>query len=929
MSPAARYRYVRQLVMIVIAAVMVLSGSTVSAAAQPTHRHRAVTYYVNAASGNDNGSGTNPGHAWRSLAKVDATTFAPGDRILFHAGQAWTGQLWPKGSGVPGRPISVGRYGPGAKPKIIGGGEVPDAVRLYNQQYWHIASLDVSNERPPADGVTPESNLADLRGIGISGDEGGQLSHFVIDGVDVHDVSGVTKWISDNGWDASKDTGGIVFRGLVADPQHPGAATVFHDIVVENSTIENTSFAGITVKQYTGSDPGAVHTGWGERPHADDTSYTPHTHVVIKNNYITQKDTAFGCDGIYLTDTRGGLIEGNVVAHAGTSGIETYADDGVTVRKNEVYGTTKKAGGADFNGIDADIATTNMLIEQNFVHDNGDGILLCQCRYDFGSVQVRNNVIVNNSRYQVYLHSVRGSTALVDNNTIVTDDSNYLVYGYGSSLNATYKLRNNILYSSRPGAVLTTSPTIEYESNLYGGPDPSVPASDTRPVVGAVLFRGTVSGPYGTATSGPALTRALALELQSGSRGIDDGMVIADNGGHDYAGAALYNDQPDIGAFEYYTPREQGWESISGYLRDQYGAPVGDASIVLSSAGHILQASSQPDGHYRLTHVRFGAPGELTISKADHTTASARVRVTRGDILKHDVILVNTQTVGQVAGRVLDAHAQPIAGATVTISTSATVAATGTTGADGSYDLAGLAPGDDYTITATAIGHLAAQQGSVEVTPGHTTTAPSLLLAPSVADVIVNDTFDNVALGPLADGTDGWQVPSTASANSVSVVATPSESDRSINIDRAVNSGSTSMTKKFDSGLQGLITVEAQVMRDDPEPAKVNWFNFPYLYNLNGDSAVSVALTGGEITAYDGSTAEALVPYTLGTWYDIRLVIDTVNQRFDLYVDNTLMLHDAAFRHSTTAIGSLGFSATSSNYGSGYVNDVKVAYGRL
>ena len=37
--------------------------------------------------------------AWASLSKVDATTFQPGDRILFRDGDSWTGQLWPKGSG--------------------------------------------------------------------------------------------------------------------------------------------------------------------------------------------------------------------------------------------------------------------------------------------------------------------------------------------------------------------------------------------------------------------------------------------------------------------------------------------------------------------------------------------------------------------------------------------------------------------------------------------------------------------------------------------------------------------------------------------------------------------------------------------------------------------------------------------------------------
>src|SRR5947209_7096517 len=105
------------------------------------------TYYVST-SGSDSNSGTSTGSPWRSLAKVNGTTFAPGDRILFQAGGAWTGQLWPKGSGASGSPITIGDYGSGALPSFAGGGAVADTVKLWNQQYWTITDIDVSNNAP-------------------------------------------------------------------------------------------------------------------------------------------------------------------------------------------------------------------------------------------------------------------------------------------------------------------------------------------------------------------------------------------------------------------------------------------------------------------------------------------------------------------------------------------------------------------------------------------------------------------------------------------------------------------------------------------------------------------------------------------------------------------------------------------------------------
>src|ERR1700730_14835390 len=55
-----------------------------------------MTYYVDSTSSSDAQSGTSPEKAWKTLAKLNATTFSPGDRILFRSGGKWTGQLWPK-----------------------------------------------------------------------------------------------------------------------------------------------------------------------------------------------------------------------------------------------------------------------------------------------------------------------------------------------------------------------------------------------------------------------------------------------------------------------------------------------------------------------------------------------------------------------------------------------------------------------------------------------------------------------------------------------------------------------------------------------------------------------------------------------------------------------------------------------------------------
>src|SRR5947208_16534051 len=49
----------------------------------------AATYYVSA-TGNDSASGTSPQAAWKTIARVNAKDFNPGDRVLFQGGKTFT-----------------------------------------------------------------------------------------------------------------------------------------------------------------------------------------------------------------------------------------------------------------------------------------------------------------------------------------------------------------------------------------------------------------------------------------------------------------------------------------------------------------------------------------------------------------------------------------------------------------------------------------------------------------------------------------------------------------------------------------------------------------------------------------------------------------------------------------------------------------------
>ena len=127
-------------------------------------------YYVDCLTGKDTNPGTSENKAWKSLQKVNGVTFKGGDELLFKADGFWTGQLWPKGSGNQNNSIKIDMYGTGAKPIIAGMGKVRDTVKLYNQQYWEINNLEITNDA---------SSEGDRRGILIYASNSSSIKHHI------------------------------------------------------------------------------------------------------------------------------------------------------------------------------------------------------------------------------------------------------------------------------------------------------------------------------------------------------------------------------------------------------------------------------------------------------------------------------------------------------------------------------------------------------------------------------------------------------------------------------------------------------------------------------------------------------------------------------------------------------------------------------
>jgi hypothetical protein len=288
------------------------------------------TYFVSP-SGSDSNSGLSAAEAWQSIGRVNQQLFNPGDSILFQRGGRYAGSLQAQGSGLPDSPIGVGAYGTGALPIIDGTGQ-ECAVRLFNQQYWQIDSLEITGSQ--------------RFGVFVSGDSSYTVLHyFRLTNLVIHGAYGTPRWDS-----------GLVMVAPMGDH------LTFDDVVIDKVIAYDTSL-------WYG-----IHVGFNLN-HSYPTNPPMSTNVTIRN---AQVHDVYG-DGITVAQSQNVLIEKNVayqtgLAPAGISytpnAIWSWQCDQTVVQFNEGYSTHSYS--YDGGVFDIDWGSTNTTIQYNYAH-NADG----------------------------------------------------------------------------------------------------------------------------------------------------------------------------------------------------------------------------------------------------------------------------------------------------------------------------------------------------------------------------------------------------------------------------------------------------------------------------------------------------------------------------------------------------------------------------
>lgn len=471
----------------------------------------AADYHVDSQSGDDAHSGATPLQAWKSLDRVNAHVFSPGDKLLFKAGTRYSGQLKPNGSGEvrDGKPVAVtiGKFGDGPRPRIDAEGKHLDTLLVRNVAFWEIADLEITNFG---------TNRAPGRtGVRVVTDGFGKMRHIRLRNLFVHDVNG----------DLSKQREGcgIYFESRGGNDSH------LDDLVIENCHLLRTDRNGICQRT---------------------SNRTRSLRVEIRGNVLED----VGGDGIKIWGSNGALVERNVLRGGRTrcedyaAGIWPFDSDDTLIQFNEVTGVK---GTKDGQAFDSDYRCRRSVFQFNYSHDNEGGFfLVCApgTSYNEDTV-IRYNISQNDglNTARVFHFGGGSSHTMVYNNTIYLGPKQdlplilFTEWDKGHASGAQFF--NNIFYVEGQARLdLGRSKNTVFEHNVFFGR-----FTDPTPDANAITNRPPLAGP---GTGGQGFDSLAGYQLRKGAAAFK-GRLISNNGGRDFFGNPVDETAPpSLGAAE-------------------------------------------------------------------------------------------------------------------------------------------------------------------------------------------------------------------------------------------------------------------------------------------------------------------------------------------------------------------------------------------
>jgi Glycosyl hydrolases family 28 len=177
---------------------------------------------------------------------------------------------------------------------------------------------------------------------------------------------------------------------------------------------------------------------------------------------------------------------------------------------------------------------------------------------------------------------------------------------------------------------------------------------------------------------------------------------------------------------------------------------------------------------------------------------------------------------------------------------------------------------------------------------------------------LVDETFNAMTTG------DAPNAPWTT-MGSVVVQEVPFAVDKSVELAKPDPTGTTSLAIAIPPQ-SGRIAFQASVMARETAGFKA----IPYIYDSAGNAVASIAFQDGNIEAHIGAVTTTIQPFVANVWYRVRVVVDTSQGVFDLYIDGVRKEQAVALRTASTNVASMSFYMDGTNTGTLFVDNALV-----
>ncbi len=574
------------------------------------------TYYVDAVNGNDSWAGTSPATAWKTLGKVQRSSFSPGDAILLMRGCVWREPLKPPSSGSSGSPITFSSYGSGAKPTINGStvmtGWTLNTASIFQVTISYPAKVVVQ------DGTLLKycpwnTNVATT----FSGATAGSFSA---------DGSTCYVWSTDGASPNSHTTEVAQFTGGNDDGIVINGKSY---VTIDGLMSCNNSGNGIAYGENSSSGAGVIIRNCNAFFNGNSGIYVSCAGTI--RNCLVTFDTVYQnkMHGIgFLQHITNSTISHSLVhdnswdPNQHMIGIETWSVsstnyvDSCIIEYNEVYGTGSGMPytGSECAGIQMDNYTAHTNVRYNKIYNNAGWGL-----YHYGGTGnvFSYNVVYNNARGGFY-----GSGTVASPSMSLYNDTFYKNGGFGTTFGVIFTTAHGI--GVMKNCIIAETATYEFYDYVAGHSTPDTIDNNLyyHPAGGQFLWWdagseiGYTSLSAFKAASGqdahslgvdPLFTNPATynLSLRANSPCINAGVNLGFV--RDFAGNSIVG-LPDLGAYEYGGLGANA--AVKVYLQGPYNTGT-NAMNNLLRAGGVLAA------HFGSMPIPFGAVDSINVEVRD------------------------------------------------------------------------------------------------------------------------------------------------------------------------------------------------------------------------------------------------------------------------------------------------------------------------